>query len=254
MDLKLDGLAALITGASAGIGTGIAECLAREGARLALAGRNLGALEEMAERARKLGARDVVVLTGDISTTEGCESVAQGARDAFGGRVDILVNNAGGSRPLGPGQDTDAAWEESFALNFTSARRMTGLLIDPMKANGFGRVVNITGAIYGKAINAAGPAKAALLTWSRALAFEVAAKGITVNCVAPGRINSVQILERLHPSDASRQAYIKDNIPIGRFGEPAELGVLVAFLASPLAGYISGAHIPVDGGAVRMGI
>jgi 3-oxoacyl-[acyl-carrier protein] reductase len=72
--------------------------------------------------------------------------------------------------------------------------------------------------------------------------------------VAPGRINSVQIRERLHPTEESRQAFIRDNIPIGRFGEPAELGNLVTFLASPLASYISGAHIPVDGGGVRLGV
>ncbi len=254
MDLKLEGLTALVTGASAGIGTGIAECLAREGARIALAGRNRDALESVAARARALGAKDVVTLTGDVSRADGCAQIADGASKAFGGRVDILINNAGGSRPMGREDDTDAFWEEAFALNFSSARRMTGLLVEPMKANSFGRIVNITGAIYGKALNAAGPAKAALLTWSRALAFDVAAHGITVNCVAPGRINSVQILERLHPTEASRQAFIKDNIPTGRFGEPQELGVLVAFLASPLAGYISGAHVPVDGGAVRIGI
>lgn len=96
--------------------------------------------------------------------------------------------------------------------------------------------------------------KAALLTWSRALAFELAPFGITVNCIAPGRINSVQILEKLHPTAESRADFIKQNIPAGRFGEPVELGALAAFLASPLAGYINGTHIPVDGGAVRIAV
>jgi 3-oxoacyl-[acyl-carrier protein] reductase len=254
MDLKLDGLSALVTGASAGIGTGIAECLAKEGARLALAGRNRDALEALAKRVRTLGAPEAVVVAGDLTSTEGCAGVAAAALTGLGGRIDILVNNAGGSRPLGGAEETEAFWEEAFALNFASARRITRPLLGPMRANGFGRVINITGALYGKTVNAAGPAKAALLTWSRALAFEVAPAGITVNCVAPGRINSVQIRERLHPTQASRDAFIRENIPAGRFGEPAELGVLVAFLASPLAGYISGAHIPVDGGAVRLAV
>jgi 3-oxoacyl-[acyl-carrier protein] reductase len=131
---------------------------------------------------------------------------------------------------------------------------VTKSILPAMKANGYGRIVNITGALYGKSINGAGPSKAALLAWSRALSFELAAHGITVNCVAPGRINSVQILERLHPTETSRAAFIRDNIPAGRFGEPEELGALVAFLASPLAGYISGAHIPVDGAAVRIAV
>ncbi|MGE0706142.1 MAG: SDR family NAD(P)-dependent oxidoreductase, partial [Vicinamibacterales bacterium] len=121
-------------------------------------------------------------------------------------------------------------------------------------AAGFGRIVNISGAIFGKAIYGAGPSKAALLAWSRAQSFVLAPHGITVNCVAPGRFNSVQILERLHPTEASRAAFILDNIPAGRFGEPEELGVLVAFLASPVAGYISGAHIPVDGASVRIAV
>ncbi|HEX4893890.1 MAG TPA: SDR family oxidoreductase, partial [Hyphomicrobiaceae bacterium] len=109
-----------------------------------------------------------------------------------------------------------------------------------------------TGAIFGRAINGAGAAKAALLAWSRAKAFELAPLGITVNCIAPGRINSVQILEKLHPTEASRADYIRQNIPAGRFGDPADMGNLVAFLVSPLASYINGAHIPVDGGAVRI--
>jgi 3-oxoacyl-[acyl-carrier protein] reductase len=88
----------------------------------------------------------------------------------------------------------------------------------------------------------------------RALSFELVPHGITVNCVAPGRINTVQILERLHPTEASRQAFIRDNIPAGHFGEPEELAAIVAFLASPLADYISGAHIPVDGGALRIAV
>ena len=193
-------------------------------------------------------------MLGDVATAGGCKAIADAALTLLGGRVDILVNNAGGSRPLGNADDTDAFWDEAHALNFASARRIAKPLIGPMRAAGFGRVVNITGAIFGKAINGAGPSKAALLAWSRQLSFELAPAGITVNCVAPGRINSVQILERLHPTEASRAAFIRDNIPAGRFGEPEELGALVAFLASPLAGYISGAHIPVDGAGVRIAV
>jgi 3-oxoacyl-[acyl-carrier protein] reductase len=254
MDLRLNGRTALVTGASAGIGVGIAACLAREGTRLALAGRNKDALARVAQQAREAGAAEAVVVVGDVATSEGCQAVAESALAALGGRVDILINNAGGSRPLGTAEETEAFWEEAHALNFASARRIAKHLIPKMKDARIGRIVNITGAIFGKTINGAGPSKAALLAWSRQLSFELAPFGITVNCVAPGRINSVQILERLHPTEASRAAFIRDNIPAGRFGEPEELGALVAFLASPLAGYISGAHIPVDGGAVRIAV
>ena len=254
MDLQIAGRTALVTGASAGIGIGIAHCLAREGVRLALAGRNREALDSVARSAKAAGAPEAAIVVGDVATVAGCKAVVDGALAALGGRVDILVNNAGGSRPLGKTEETEAFWEEAHALNFASARRITKPLLAPMKAAGFGRIVSITGAIFGKAVNGAGPSKAALLAWSRQLSFELAPSGITVNCVAPGRINSVQILERLHPTEASREAYIRDNIPAGRFGEPEELGALVTFLASPLAGYISGAHIPVDGAAVRIAV
>mgnify|MGYP000028690620 CR=1 FL=1 len=254
MDLKLGGRTALVTGASAGIGVGIAMCLAREGVRLALAGRNKEALARVAGEVRATGAAAAEIVVGDVATKVGCEAVAGNALAALGGCVDILVNNAGGSRPLGKADETEAFWDEALALNFSSARRITRQLLPPMKAAGFGRVINITGAIFGKSVNGAGASKAALLAWSRQLSFELAPHGVTVNCVAPGRINSVQILERLHPTEGSRAAFIRDNIPMGRFGEPEELGALVAFLASPVAGYISGAHVPVDGGAVRIAV
>jgi 3-oxoacyl-[acyl-carrier protein] reductase len=251
MDLAIAGRTALVTGASAGIGIGIAECLGREGVQLALAGRNRRALEDVARRVQSLGAPAPVLITGDVATKAGANTVANAALEAFGGRVDFLINNAGGSRPL-KGAETDEFWQEAYDLNFQAARRLTSLLAPPMKAARAGRIINITGAIFGRAINGAGPAKAALLTWSRALAFELAPFDITVNCVAPGRINSVQILEKLHPTEESRADYIRQNIPAGRFGDPADMGHLVAFLVSPLAAYINGAHIPVDGGAVRL--
>lgn len=253
MDLQLHGRTALVTGASAGIGTSIAQILAREGVRVALAGRNIDALQAIAATLAVPGAAAPVIVTGDVATQAGCAAVAEQAIAGLGGRIDILINNAGASRPL-QGEETEAYWEEALALNFASARRITHPIAPLMKASGFGRIVNLTGAIYGRAINAAGPSKAALLAWSRALSFELMPFGVTVNCVAPGRIESVQIMERLHPTQTSRDDYIRQNIPAGRFGKPEELANLVVFLASPLAGYISGAHIPVDGGGVRIAV
>jgi 3-oxoacyl-[acyl-carrier protein] reductase len=251
MDLKLKGLTALVTGATTGIGRGIAELLAAEGARVAVAGRNQAGLDEVASAIAKTGAERPVVVAADLTDKEAPVQVADAALSGLGGRVDILINNAGGSRPAPPDAGEDF-WEESLALNFRAARRLTKRVVPAMKDARYGRIISITGAMTARTTNAAGPAKSALLTWSRAQSFELAPFGITVNTIAPGRINSVQILERLHPTEASREAYIKANIPAGYFGEPSDLAVMAVFLASPLARYISGAAIPVDGGMVRL--
>ena len=253
MDLQLSGKTALVTGASAGIGTGIALALAKEGVRLAITGRNEAALNEVAAQITATGGHMPTVVAGDVATEEGPLRVADAALRALGGRVDILINNAGGSRPI-QGEETDAMWSEAYNLNFVSARKLTAMIVPAMKDAGWGRIVNLTGALTGQKLNAAGPAKAALATWSRTLAFELGPFGITVNTIAPGRINSVQILTKLHPTEQSRTDYIRQNIPAGYFGEPEDIGNLVAFLVSPLARYISGAAIPVDGGAVRMAL
>jgi hypothetical protein len=131
-----------------------------------------------------------------------------------------------------------------------AARRLTDFIVRGMKAQNWGRIVNISGALVAPKLNGAAPAKAALVSWSRTLSSELGAHGITVNTIAPGRINSAQV-QKLHPAEQSKAEFIKQNIPAGYFGEPYDTGHLVTFLASPLARYINGAAIPVDGGAVR---
>jgi 3-oxoacyl-[acyl-carrier protein] reductase len=254
MNLDLNGRSCLITGAGSGIGRGIARVLAREGVRLALAGRDAEALEALRHELAGQGLGEATLCIGDLSTQDGVRQVAAQARQGLG-RVDMLVNNAGGSRPLNRAQaDAEDAWHEAFELNFSAARRLAGMLTPDMVAAGWGRIVNVTGAVVAASINAATPAKAALQSWSKGLAAELAPRGITVNCVAPGRINSRQILETLHPTPESRQDYISRNIPIGRFGEPEEIANVVAFLLSPLCGYVTSAVIPVDGGLYRLAV
>ena len=234
MDLGIAGKRALVTGASAGIGQAVAHVLAAEGARVVIAARNLEKLTLVRDEIASTGADAPAMVTGDLSTAEGVAAVAQAAAAEHGG-IDILVNNAGASRPM-PKDADDSFWEEAFALNFSSARRMTEALLPGMREARWGRVV-----------------KVALVSWSRSLAQEIAADGVTVNCVAPGRINSDQILNRLFPTEESRAGQIKDN-PMGRFGEPQELADLVAFLVSDRARYITGVHVPVDGGMVRLSV
>src|SRR5215510_1892920 len=116
----------------------------------------------------------------------------------------------------------------------------------------WGRIITITGSLALKRMNAATPAKAAITSWSRALSIQVAADGITVNCVAPGRINSAQMLNRLFPTEEARRREIELNVPAGRFGEPEEIAAVITFLASARASYVTGTMIPVDGGFLRL--
>ncbi|MET7014237.1 SDR family oxidoreductase [Uliginosibacterium flavum] len=246
MDLNIKGRAALVSGASAGIGAGVARVLAREGVRLAITARRGDLLARLATQIAGTGAERPLVVIGDVTVAaDATRIVAQAG--AVLGPIDILVNCAGGARPT-QHDGSDADWDEAFALNFTAARRLTQAVLPAMQARQWGRIVNISGSMEPRSLNAATAAKAALHLWAKGLSCDVAAQGITVNTIPPGRINSEQVLDKLHPTDESRRAFIARNIPIGYFGDPEDIGQLVAFLASPLARYITGAVIPVDGG------
>lgn len=248
MDLQLKGKTALVTGASQGIGHAIALGLAREGAHVAIVARRTELLNELAEEIAREGGKRPVVITADLAEPEAPEQVAARAQQRLG-RVDILVNAAGGSRPI-PFDAPLSVWEEGMLVNFFRLREISHAVVPDMKRNGYGRIINLTGTSEPRGINVANSAKAAVHAWAKGLSREVARFGITVNSIQPGRIVSEQIL-RMHPTEEDRQQFAEQNIPAGRFGEPHELAVLAVFLASPLAGYITGAVIPVDGGMSR---
>lgn len=249
MDLKLAGKACLVTGASAGIGVGIARSLAREGVRLAILARRRDPMEALAdELAAETGARPVVIVA-DLMAQNAPSMVHAAIQSSLGG-LEILINNAGLSSKPEP-MARDEVWNAGFDLKFTTLRRLTNAFLPGMRAQGWGRIVNITGIVEPYATSAALTACAAVHAWAKGLSRDLAKEGITINCVPPGRINSEQIRSRLHPDPAVTQRYIEQNIPIGRFGEPEELADLVTFLASPRAGYITGTVIPVDGGMSR---
>jgi 3-oxoacyl-[acyl-carrier protein] reductase len=249
MDLQLQGKACLVTGASRGIGRGIERTLAADGCRVAVVARRANLLEELAAEITDTGGTRPTIVAEDLTLEGATERIRDRVQSAFG-TLDVLVNNAGGSRPV-RWDATEEEWLEGMRLNFELVRRLTNQFIPAMRAQRWGRIINITGANEPPGVNIASVAKAALHNWAKGLSRELAPEGITINCLPPGRINSEQILSRLHPTEENRRAFIAANIPVGYFGEPEDMAHLVAFLASPLARYITGEVIHVDGGMHR---
>jgi 3-oxoacyl-[acyl-carrier protein] reductase len=243
MDLGIRGRTALVTGASMGIGRGIASALAREGARLAVVARRRNLLEELEQ---ELGQK-LVIIEQDFLQAGAPEAIAEKALAGLGS-VEILVNNAGGSRKFTL-ESSEAQWEEALTLNFTRQRQLAHKLLPQMMAKKWGRIVNITGKSEPEGLNGAFAAKAAMHAWAKGLSREVGRHGITVNSIPPGRIMSEQILRNYPPEYRKKQS--EEEIPVGEYGQPADIANLVCFLVSPLARYITGAVIPVDGGLRR---
>ena len=239
---ELSGKAALVTGASGGIGGAIARALHGAGATVALSGTRLAPLEalaaELGERAR--------VLPCDLGDAAAVEALPKAAAEAMGA-VDILVNNAGITRDQLFMRMSDADWETVLAVNLTSVMRLSrGVLRGMMKAR-WGRIVNVSSVVGvtgnpGQANYAA--SKAAVIGMSKSLAAEVASRGITVNCVAPGFI-ATAMTEALTDEQKAR---IAGQIPAGRMGTPEEIAAAALFLASSEAGYVTGQTLHVNGG------
>ncbi|TNC73419.1 3-oxoacyl-[acyl-carrier-protein] reductase [Rubellimicrobium roseum] len=238
----LSGKTALVTGASGGIGAAIARALHGAGATVGLHGTRLEPLQQLAA---ELGER-VHVLPADLSDPEAVAQLPKQAEQAMG-RIDILVNNAGITRDNLFIRMSDDDWDKVIAVNLTSVARLTkGAIRGMMKAR-WGRVVNIS-SIVGATGNAGqanyAAAKAGMVGMSKALAAEFAGRGVTVNCVAPGFI-ATAMTDKLNDD---QKAGILGQIPAGRMGTPEEIAAAVLYLASPEAGYVTGATLHVNGG------
>jgi 3-oxoacyl-[acyl-carrier protein] reductase len=247
MDLGMSSKTGLVTGASSGIGRAIAVALAAEGVQLAIMARRRDRLDELAKEIVGKGGKKPVIIEADFLQEAAPQAIAKAAVDGMGA-VDILINNAGGSRAFKL-HTSEEQWNEALTLNFTRQRQLTDKLVDQMIAKKWGRIINITGKSEPDGINGAFCAKAAMHSWSKGMSREVGKHGITVNCIPPGRIISEQILRNYTPEYRAWQS--EHEIPVGEYGQPEDIANLVAYLASPLARYITGTVIPVDGGLRR---
>ena len=255
MDLGLAGKVAVVTGGSRGLGFFSARALAAEGARLAICARGEDGLAAAAEMLRAEGA-DVLTVACDIGEAEGAESFIEAVRGRYGG-VDVLVNNVGGNRRGRFEETTDQDWLDIIELNVLSGFRTARAAIPMMRARGGGSIVFVS-SVFGREKGGPGlsiynTTKSALISAAGIMALELASDRIRVNCVAPGsiRFEGGSWDKRVKADPDGMRAFVKANLPLGRFGRGEEVGDVVAFLSSQRAGLITGACVAVDGGQGR---
>lgn len=244
MDLGLEGRTAIVCGASSGIGLAVAEALSEEGANVVLFARRRDLLEREAERLRGLA------VAGDVTSAADAERLVRSAVDTYGG-IDVLVNNSGGPPRTTAAGLSGADVESAVQLLLVSVVRLTGLCLPHLERSASGRIVNITSTTVKEPIEALALSNAVrpgVVGWAKTMARELGPRGITVNCIAPGRIDTDRIRE-VYPEGPTEDDL--RTIPLRRLGTPREIGDLVAFLASARASYVTGTVITVDGGLTR---
>jgi 3-oxoacyl-[acyl-carrier protein] reductase len=244
VELGLRGRTAIVCGASEGIGLAIAEVLAEEGANVAMFARRRELLEREAERIGALPIR------GDVTNPADLERLVERTVEAFGS-IDILVNNSGGPPRTSAVEIDDELLENAVELLLMSAVRLTNLCLPQLRAGGHGRIVNITSStVREPADNLAlsNAVRPGVVGWAKTLAREVGPDGITINSIAPGRIDTARLAE-VYPDGPTEKDLLA--IPLRRLGTPREIADVVCFLCSDRAAYVTGSVIAVDGGLTR---
>jgi 3-oxoacyl-[acyl-carrier protein] reductase len=263
MDLGLNGKVALVGASSKGLGKASALALAREGARVTICARTEADLEAAAEEIRRETRAEVLAVPADLTNAEDIESVVRATVERFGG-VDVLVNNSGGPAPGKFADLTDDDWRQGFEVLTLNFVRFVREVLPYMRESRWGRIIGIQSSSVKEPVeyidlsNGIRPGIAGLM---KAIMPDLARDGITINLVLPGMF----LTSRIHPGLAGGAAHVDKaigeqlaplaaTIPLGRLGEPIELGHLVAFLASEQASYITGAVYQVDGGKIKSNI
>lgn len=260
MDLGLKGRSALVCGSSAGLGRAIAEALAAEGADLAICSRSeerIGAARD--EIARTTGA-EVIAVAADLADPAGVERAVSTAMEGLG-RIDILVTNTAGP-PSGPFEEhSTEAWHQAIAQLLESAVNLVRAVLPGMKERRWGRILHVTSITVKQPVEGlilSNAVRAGVTGFAKTISNEAAPFGVTVNCLVPGYTRTERLVDlaeanarRTGESTADAYATWEREVPMGRLGEPEELGALAAFLASEKAGYITGQSVAVDGGWIK---
>ena len=260
MDLGLRDRVAIVAAASKGIGKAVALGLAREGARVAMFSRDEAAIDEAGRDVAEQTGAEVLAFSADVTRLDDIQSVIDEALARWG-RIDVLFNNAGGPPHGTFGDADDAAWQLAFELNLMSTIRLSRLVIPHMRERRWGRIINLTSTSIRQPIDnliLSNAVRSGVAAMAKTLSNELAPDGITVNTVAPGRIETDRVREGDRATagakgiseEEARSASLAQ-IPMRRYGHPDELAAAVVFLASEQASYNTGQILAVDGGSIR---